>query len=97
MSEYYAEVFARPYGGAWAVRDTPEAALKAARSTACNTARTERGSYVLEFPDGADPRIATDFGGWRANAHPLRVVSRNKIPARTTDNELLGRDQDGAQ
>jgi hypothetical protein len=90
MSVFYAEVSATPYGGGWAVRDTPEAALKAARSNAGNTARTERGSYVLEFPDNAEPTIISDFGGWRANAHPIRVVSKHKVKA--SDAQLLGQE-----
>ena len=91
---YYAEVFARPYGGAWAVRDTPDKALKAARSTACNTARTERASYVLEFPDDADVTSANPlYGGWLVSngIPPTRVVSRNRLDASVTDNQLLGR------
>lgn len=89
MSVFFAEVFAKPYGGAWQVAETAEKALRGARSTACETAKTERGSYVLEFADDAEPTGASDlYGGWRAKACPIRVVSKNKIKA--SDGSLMG-------
>jgi hypothetical protein len=92
MPVYFAECFAKSYGGGWATADHPDDALRAARRHVAETARTERGSYVLEFPDGADPQGANEWsGGWRANVSPVRVVKRNKLGT-TTDDQLLGRD-----
>jgi hypothetical protein len=87
---YYAECFAKPYGGGWAVAETPEEALKRARRNVGETARHERASYVLEFPDNANVSCGSElYGGYRANVHPLRIVSKHKITM--DDNALLGR------
>lgn len=86
---YFAEVF-YSYGGGWAVADEPRKALRDARRHVGATARTEHASYVLEFPDGANPHCASDLsGGWRADAFPIRVVERHKTTA--TDDQLLGK------
>lgn len=89
---YYAEV-AYQHGGGWAVRTTPEEALTAARRHVGATATTERASYVLEFPDDADPHPGSDvWGGWRANVRPIRVVSKRKALRTTPDKDPLGYD-----
>jgi len=45
---------------------------------------------VLEFPDNANVSCGSElYGGYRANVHPLRIVSKHKITM--DDNALLGR------
>ena len=64
---YYAEV-GYSYGGGFAIGATPKQALAEARRHVGATARTERASYVLEFPAAAQVRLGSDInGGWRSD------------------------------
>jgi hypothetical protein len=88
---YFAEV-SYSYGGGWATDSDPKKALRAARMHVGATAKTENAHYILEFPDGANPRCSNDLsGGWSTDVSPLRVVERAKVPAEVTDDQLLGR------
>ena len=93
--KYWAESFSSYLGGGWAIDTDATKALRRARAFICETAKSERGSYVIEFPDDAQLEPLSDLtGGWRSlnGVLPLRVVKRNKIQASVSDNTIMGRE-----
>jgi hypothetical protein len=90
---YFAEVAGREYGGGYGIgKSSTDALTTAGRALGYTLSQARRlRHYVLQFPDGAEVSLGSELtGGWRASVRPSKLVERIKIPAETTDAQLMG-------